>query len=152
MSIDRGRLSIDSPPSGVRSIVGKSLYIAAGVLLIVHGIAHAVLAYRGSDLVSVLGLRVLFGGACSIAVVGFVLAGIGLAGARPYERPWRGRALAMLAVIASVLAFVLAWVPELWPGLLLDGAIAIALASSSESASNATRRDRSVLRRVSTIT
>jgi hypothetical protein len=144
-------MNVDSPPSSVRRVVGTFLYTVAGAILVVHGIGHAALAYAGSGLVSSVGMRVLFGALCAIALIGFLIAGLSLGGARPMERPWRGRSLAMLALVASVGAFAIAWIPEFWPGLLFDAVVAIILFSSSATASNTARRDRSVLRRISTI-
>lgn len=145
-------MDLDSSPSSASRMVRTMLYVGAGGVLIVHGLAHAALAYRGTSLLPGVGLRVLLGAAVAIAMVGFVIAGLGLAGARPMDRPWRGRSLATLSLVASLVAFAMAWIPGLWPGLLLDAVIASALLSSSGNATRIAQRDRRLLRRVSTIT
>jgi hypothetical protein len=145
-------MDINAASGGLRGIVRSALRALAAALLVVHGLSHAALAYRGFDLVRDVGPRVLFIAACAIAVVGFVIAGLSLARGRPLER-WV-RAWGIAALLGSVVAFAMARSPspELWPGLLLDSVIAVALLASSRSANRTAERSRSVLRRVSTIT
>lgn len=94
----------------------------AGLLLVLHGLAHSVFPVRGvtARLSTALGQ----GGvtlAWVVALVGFIAAGLGLLGARPYRRAWRP--LALVAVVASLAVLVMAWEPDLVVGAVLDVAI-----------------------------
>lgn len=101
----------------------------AGLLLVLHGLAHSVFPVRGvtarmSNVLEQGGVTL----AWIVALVGFIAAGLGLLGARPYRRAWRP--LALVAAVASLVALALAWEPDLLVGAVLDVIIGMgALAS-----------------------
>jgi hypothetical protein len=99
--------------------------VAAGLLLVLHGLGHAVLPFRGMGGVegSEVGrsLMILLGAAPLIA---YVAAGLGLMGARPLVRIWLP--LMLTAAPLSLLAMGLGFDTDLWPGLLFNSAALIA--------------------------
>ena len=98
-----------------------------GVLLIGHGLGHAVLPLRGAGLLGGDTFYNVMAGTCAMAaLVGFVASGAGLLGVWPFERAvfW----LALLAATASLVAFRMLGDADLWPGMLLDVALAISTA------------------------
>ena len=97
--------------------------IVIGVALVLHGLAHAVFAFRGSA-----GSLPTFGAshgmliAYSVALVAFVAAGVGLAGSRLFHR-WK-TPLLIAGVSASMIALALGWQRDLWMGFAADAVIA----------------------------
>ena len=97
--------------------------IALGFALVLHGLAHAVFAFRGSA-----GWQPTFGGShamligYSVAIVAFVAAGVGLMGSRLFHR-WK-TPLLLAGVFASIVALVLGWQADLWIGFAADAVIA----------------------------
>jgi hypothetical protein len=93
--------------------------VAAGLLLVLHGLGHAVLPFRGMGGVedTELGqsLMLLLGAAPLIA---YVAAGLGLMGARLLARIWLP--LLLVAAPLSLLALGLGFDGDLWPGLLFN--------------------------------
>ena len=101
-----------------------SLYLV-GVILILHGLAHAVLPLRGAG---VLGgdpwVNTLTTACYTVAMIGFVAAGVGALGLRPFSTAlwW----LTPAAAAASLIAFRMLGDTDLWPGMALDVALAVA--------------------------
>jgi hypothetical protein len=92
-----------------------------GWLVIAHGLSHAVLPLRGSLAPAVLLDDWTPAGLYSIGMVGFVAAGLGLLGLRPFNR-----AISPLLVLASGLSLVAIARfadPALWFGAACDGAL-----------------------------
>ncbi|WP_437671922.1 hypothetical protein [Sorangium sp. So ce131] len=106
------------------AFAARAARILGGWVLVLHGLAHAVLPMRGAGALEASGLlRGLIHVAWSVALVGFVGAGLGLLGASPFRRRWRELALA--AAAASVFALIAFQRPDLAPGLFLDAAIVL---------------------------
>src|SRR5690348_6428011 len=61
---------------------------AVGVTLILHGLGSAVLPLRGADWLAPGSWHPLLTAACVVTVAGFVAAGAGVLGVRPFDR-WR---------------------------------------------------------------
>lgn len=95
------------------------LRIGAGVALVLHGLAHAVFALRGSaGLLPTAAAAHAMLIAYTLAITTFVAAGVGLMGSRALHLVH----VPMMAVgvCASTVALVLAWNADLWPGLVAD--------------------------------
>lgn len=113
-----------------------------GVVLVVHGLAHGVLPLRGAGILSadpwVNGLAT----SCyTIALIGFVTAGMGALGVRPFDRlAWW---VALIAVASSMIAFRMLGDMDLWPGMLLDLLLGIG-ASSVETAREPAKQPRPI--------
>ena len=101
----------------------RAFQVAGGIALVLHGLAHAVFAYRGAA-----GSQVTFGAShgllilYSTALVLFVAAGAGMAWSR-FLYPHR-ISLMTAAVAASAATFALAWQRDLWIGAAVDLVIA----------------------------
>jgi hypothetical protein len=111
--------------------------IAIGLLLVFHGLAHAVLPLRGivvypwpglwrSDLVPVYSTLLLFG--FSGALIALFAAGLGVLGSRVLGR--YAVDLVSLGIAASVIALVAGWSRASWWGLGLDALIAGSVAAA----------------------
>lgn len=92
---------------------------ALGVLMVLHGLAHGVLPLRAAGLLDgdswTYALTVA---SYTAAIVGFVAAGAGALGIRPFRRfTWW---LALVSAIGSLVAFRMLGDLDLWPGMLLD--------------------------------
>jgi hypothetical protein len=108
------------------------LGLAAGAALVVHGLGHAVLPFRGAGRVEATALLRTIGDiGWLLALVGFVAAGIGVLGARPWRGVWTHVALA--STVASVVAILAFESPDLWPGLIGDAIVAWAVGSPARS-------------------
>jgi len=97
--------------------------IAGGVAILLHGLAHAVFAYRGSA-----GWQPSFGAshalliAYSTALVCLACAGLGFIGSRVL---YPLRILALTAgTAASTIALALGWQRDLWPGVVVNAMLA----------------------------
>ena len=97
-------------PSGVRVL---------GIVLVFHGLAHGVLPLRGAGMLGAdPWVNGLASGCSAIALIGFVTAGMGALGVRPFDRlAWW---IALVAAVSSMIAFRMLGDTELWPGMLLD--------------------------------
>lgn len=99
--------------------------VAAGLALVLHGLGHAVLPFRGIGEVeaSALGrwMMVLLS---AVPLIAYVAAGLGLMGARLLFRIWVP--LLLTAAPLSLLAIALGFDRDLWPGLLFSGAALVA--------------------------
>ena len=95
--------------------------VAAGIALVLHGLAHAVFAFRGAaGLLPTAAASHAVLIAYSVALVTLVGAGVGLAGSRAL---FRGHTLlAVAGVTASTIALVLGW-RDLWIGLGVNAVI-----------------------------
>lgn len=103
--------------------------MVAGVVLVLHGLAHAlpgmqIGAGTYARLLSRLGNSLIvwtFTLLWSVAMSGFVAAGFGRIGAAAFRAHWRG--IATVAAVAS-LGLLLVW-PTVWtvPGIVVDVAI-----------------------------
>jgi hypothetical protein len=90
-----------------------------GILMILHGLGHAVLPLRGAGVLEGDSWTFALTYACyATALVGFVAAGAGALGIVPFRRQmwW----LALIAAVASMIAFRMLGDLDLWPGMLLD--------------------------------
>jgi len=97
----------------------NGVLLAAGIGLVLHGLAHAVFPLRGAgNHANSMAARILIELAWIIAMTGFVAAGCGLAGARPLRNFWR--VCLAVALAASLVAFSTMRRIDLIPGLLLD--------------------------------
>ena len=112
-----------SMPVHYSPAVGTAARVAAGLALIVHGLAHAVFASRGSA-----AALPTFGGAyamlvCySLALVAFTVAGVGMLGSRVFRSARHPALVAGLS--CSLIALALGWDGDLWPGLAGNVAVA----------------------------
>jgi hypothetical protein len=87
--------------------------------LVVHGFGHAVFPLRGAGNDANWPIaKVLIALAWIVAMIGFVAAGCGLAGARPLRAFWRP--FTAIAIAASVVAFAVMRRLDLLPGLAFD--------------------------------
>jgi azurin len=92
-----------------------------GWLVIAHGLSHAALPLRGSLDPMVSNENWMPVGLYAVGMIGFVGAGLGLLGVRPFER-----AISPLLVLASAWSLVAIFClgdPELWPGAASDVAL-----------------------------
>lgn len=96
--------------------------IALGLFVIGHGLAQAVVPMRG-----LMPPEVLTGGDAmpiilyTVATLGFVVAGLGLIGVRPFTSATRP--LLVLASVYSLIALYRLGQPDLWIGASIDGAL-----------------------------
>lgn len=94
-----------------------------GLLLVLHGLAHAGLAQPARAAAE--GLTPTVGAVelgWRLALAGFVAAGLGLMGAPPWRRHWRG--LALVAALGSALALVAGGAEGRWVGVVLTVGLA----------------------------
>jgi hypothetical protein len=102
----------------------KAMRVALGLALILHGLGNAVLPLRGVDAGApgawIPALTALY----IIAIIGFVMAGLGVLGVRPLTRAVIPAALfAGVCALGGLLNLAHA---ELWPGVLLNLTLPIA--------------------------
>ena len=102
-------------------IVRSGLRPALGMLVIVHGLAHAVLASRGWMDAERLQKDAMPFILYTVAVLGFTIAGLGLLGIRPFK--WMTRPVMVVALAYSLVAIFL--FNE--PGLFWGGGVSLAL-------------------------
>lgn len=96
-----------------------------GLVLILHGLAHAVLPLRGAGLLSAdPWVNALATVSYTIALVGFVAAGVGAWRVRPLER-WTWW-LALAAAAASLVALRMLGDTRLWPAIVIDVVLGVA--------------------------
>lgn len=88
-----------------------------GLLLVMHALAHVGAAMWLSAGVALGTVSAL----SSLAMAGFLAAGIGLLGVQPLDRRWRF--LAGVGALASLALLALRWNPILMIGAAIDGAI-----------------------------
>src|SRR5690349_17948075 len=106
-------------------IVRAGLRPAFGLLVIVHGLAHAVLSSRGWMDTEQLQKDAMPFILYTVAVLGFTISGLGLFGVRPFK--WLMRPAMVLASAYSLIAIFLFHQPDLYLGggasllLLLTG-------------------------------
>ena len=115
-------------PSPVIATLRMAWRYAFGLLLIAHGLGHGVLPLRGAG--ELLGADAWFNAlaaACYMtALVGFVAAGAGAFGVRPFDRiVWW---LTLVGATASMIGFRMLGTTDLWPGMLLDVGLLIGAA------------------------
>lgn len=90
-----------------------------GIVMILHGLGHAVLPLRGAGVLEGDSWTHALTAVCyTTALVGFVAAGAGALGIVPFKRHvwW----LALIAAVASMIALRMLGDFDLWPGMLLD--------------------------------
>lgn len=95
-------------------IVRTGLRPALGLLVIAHGLAHAVLPSRGWMDPARLALDVMPFILYAVAVLGFTIAGLGLLDIRPFK--WMTRPAMVLAAAYSLIAIFLFNQPDLFWG------------------------------------
>jgi hypothetical protein len=90
-----------------------------GIVMILHGLGHAVLPLRGAGVLEGDSWTYALTYACyATALVGFVAAGAGVLGIVPFrQHVWW---LALIAAVASMIAFRMLGDVDLWPGMLFD--------------------------------
>jgi hypothetical protein len=96
-----------------------------GVALLLHGLGNAVLPLRGVDVVAPGVWMALFTVSYTIAIVGFVVSGLGVLGVRPLVALAIPASLA--AGIAALACFVRLGDADIWPGLVLSFLLPIAV-------------------------
>lgn len=104
----------------------RPLRVAAGLLIVLHGLSHAVFALRGSaglqpTLTAANALMIAY----SLALLFFVAAGVGIIGSRilfPFHIP-----LLSVAVSLSIVTLALGWQADLWFGALVDAGVVVYL-------------------------
>lgn len=90
-----------------------------GLALVLHGLAHSVLPYRGLGACEITLLaRGFVNASWVVALNAFVAAGLGLLGARPFHRIWR--ALALPASALSLAVLLVRWQPSFIYPVALD--------------------------------
>lgn len=100
----------------------RGLRIAAGLLLVLHGLAHAVFALRGSaGLLPTAAAAHAMLIAYSVAITTFVAAGVGLMGSRALHLVHVP--MMVVGLCASVVSLALAWNADFWPALPADAAV-----------------------------
>ncbi len=106
--------------------MGKRLL---GLALVLHGLAQTLAGMRVTDATNWThggsGLPLVAGTVVwAVAEAGLVAAGVGLLGARPWKRWWRGAALA--GTLSSLMLLAVMW-KAAWalPGLGIDAAILV---------------------------
>jgi hypothetical protein len=92
--------------------------ISLGIALVLHGIGHSVLPLRGVDVGATEAANVLARLLYIAAIVGWVAAGIGLFGAKPFNRMVRSAAIIATAASFGGLAFLSDG--DLWLGAVLN--------------------------------
>lgn len=108
----------------------RILRIATGIVLVLHGLAHAVLPARGAGTLQATALgRGTMNVLWTVALVGFVAAGLGILGAPPFQRA--ARKLTYAAALASLIAIGTFSPGELSLGLLLDAAAVLVVPRTS---------------------
>ena len=89
-----------------------------GLVMIMHGLGHAVLPLRGAGVLEGDAWTHALTAACyTIAIIGFVAAGVGVLGSVFRRYAWW---LVLIAAVASMIAFRMLGDLDLWPGMLLD--------------------------------
>jgi hypothetical protein len=109
----------------MRSVLRSSWPYLLGVVLLLHGLAHAVLPLRGAGVLGGDGwYNGLAAGCYMTAMIGFVASGVGAFGVRPFDRAawW----LTLVAAIASMIGFRMLGDTRLWPGMVLDLVLPVA--------------------------
>lgn len=104
---------------GGAHLAARFARVAAGLVLVLHGLAQSVLPMRGAGLIEEsLAARALASAAWIVAMVGLVSAGLGVLGVRALRRAWRPLALGGAA--SSALGIALLFRRDLAAGLALD--------------------------------
>jgi hypothetical protein len=97
--------------------------LALGIVLVLHGLGHAVIPLRGGGTGPDPVINTLTFLLYATALLGFVGAGIGLLGAHPFRRGVVP--LASIAALASLIVLCFKPASDLWPGAILSGAIGV---------------------------
>ncbi len=117
-----------------------------GVVMILHGLGHAVLPLRGAGVLEGDSWTHALTVACyTTALVGFVAAGAGVLGIVPFRRQvwW----LTLIAAVTSMIAFRMLGDSDLWPGMLLDLTLPVGATWLEAHAPRTTAAHRGAIRR-----